>query len=998
MPEWIVGIKKDADRCGRVSILRTTSLGSCRPSHWCCRFVGRRWRLPTPGRTATREGPEPARAAKTSSAISRTGSRARSALTDIGNRELQIVLQRRTLDDLPACSCTDGGTPCEECEQRAMQRRPESGAAAATAPSSRTASDAVRRVLGMTGVPLSGIQRQAMEHRLGHDFSDVRVHTDAAAADAALAVRAEAFTVGRRVVFGANRFTDDAAGRSLLAHELTHVVQQRRPGGLDPSKDAQTRYEAEAEAAGAGGGRPPRSTDVEPTDLPVQRAALDPENRLAWAVVMNHRESRPEDFLDTLSAAPAAKLALGAQIEKAPVPANDQDRDALVSQIRRYIRLMALGLMAAHRATIENKRDAMKPPDKASKGETAVNVYVIRQAAAKIRTLQDEKEQLVHSRSVLERDQLAVVRGDAFMDVITRLFTNSQLEMSPRIRGVWSSVFGNLASKSSIDHGIASALAFNLSQTLVKWRDGQINGVDAALAYIYDVFPVFSHLDAADILAAGQGQTAVDVMAKVQAAYRELIDAIDVAIGKIGSGDIDPFDMPQAVKMAREELPPALRPVLDAAKEHHEVLKFWTSMGLTLAQVLLVFVPVVGPFIAAGIGVAMLADQVEDVLNKRALGEASSAPTKEMLGVSSPGKLEWMMLAVNAALTIADLGGLAKSLHEGTVRFEPEAERPTVGGESEKPPVATENAQLESTRHVEGKLTDAQLEIEANAIKNAEHTSPTEPGYVDEVKLENDHIWRERADGSWCRFSGAPPKFCVIGGPQGPRTRMTTGLSTSHAAELEAIADELKAAGLNWSDIGLTSVEDVESILGKLTADEIETNLRNIRKRVEVETEFGSHQPDKPPPSEGLGVDKPAGTTDEWRAAPGKATGGTDLPAAQADWLYGAGNRRISRFPRQIADQMRGLHFKNFRQFRETFWKFVSEDPVLRTHFSRNNIEAMARGEAPTAIPSEHVGGGAANRAYNLNHIQPLEHGGALYDFDNIEIVTPYAHGELGKP
>src|SRR5262249_39696060 len=66
------------------------------------------------------------------------------------------------------------------------------------------------------------------EPRFGHDFSRVRVHVDDAAADSVLA---HAFTVGDRIVFAANQYQPHTrAGRRLLAHELTHVVQQSNVG------------------------------------------------------------------------------------------------------------------------------------------------------------------------------------------------------------------------------------------------------------------------------------------------------------------------------------------------------------------------------------------------------------------------------------------------------------------------------------------------------------------------------------------------------------------------------------------------------------------------------------------------------------------------------------------------------------------------------------------------------------------------------------------------
>jgi hypothetical protein len=85
----------------------------------------------------------------------------------------------------------------------------------------------VDEALRSPGQPLGAEARAFMEPRIGHDFSRVRVHTDDLAARSAHAVGALAYTVGNDVVFGTGRYAPEtSAGRSLLAHELTHVVQQ----------------------------------------------------------------------------------------------------------------------------------------------------------------------------------------------------------------------------------------------------------------------------------------------------------------------------------------------------------------------------------------------------------------------------------------------------------------------------------------------------------------------------------------------------------------------------------------------------------------------------------------------------------------------------------------------------------------------------------------------------------------------------------------------------
>jgi Domain of unknown function (DUF4157) len=91
----------------------------------------------------------------------------------------------------------------------------------------------VDSVLSSPGSPLEPGLQQDMGQRFGHDFSHVRVHTDAEADRSAQDVNANAYTVGHNIVFGAGLFTPGTHnGRRLLAHELTHVVQQSSSDGI----------------------------------------------------------------------------------------------------------------------------------------------------------------------------------------------------------------------------------------------------------------------------------------------------------------------------------------------------------------------------------------------------------------------------------------------------------------------------------------------------------------------------------------------------------------------------------------------------------------------------------------------------------------------------------------------------------------------------------------------------------------------------------------------
>ncbi|MFJ9686550.1 DUF4157 domain-containing protein [Streptomyces bacillaris] len=109
---------------------------------------------------------------------------------------------------------------------------------------------AVHEVLRGPGRPLDESTRTDMESRLGADFSDVRIHHGAAARSSAAEVGARAYTSGSDIVIG-----EGGADRHTLAHELVHVIQQRRGpvAGTDDGaglrvSDPADRFEREAEA------------------------------------------------------------------------------------------------------------------------------------------------------------------------------------------------------------------------------------------------------------------------------------------------------------------------------------------------------------------------------------------------------------------------------------------------------------------------------------------------------------------------------------------------------------------------------------------------------------------------------------------------------------------------------------------------------------------------------------------------------------------------------
>ncbi len=153
----------------------------------------------------------------------------------------------------------------------------------------------VHKVIGGGGgQALDDSTRARMEGAFGADFSSVRLHTGGAASDSAKSVQAHAYTVGDNVVFQSGKYDPGSdSGQRMLAHELTHVVQQRSgpvdgtpaAGGIKVS-DPSDRFEREAE----------RTADrvmATPAPAPVQTTAAGPGLQ---------RQEAPEEEAEELQA------------------------------------------------------------------------------------------------------------------------------------------------------------------------------------------------------------------------------------------------------------------------------------------------------------------------------------------------------------------------------------------------------------------------------------------------------------------------------------------------------------------------------------------------------------------------------------------------------------------------------------------------------------------------------------------------------------------------
>jgi hypothetical protein len=176
----------------------------------------------------------------------------------------QLHIQRKCACETHSASSGD----CESCRKDrgvgTLQRSTHGHGSVSSIP------PAVHDVIQSPGQALDNSTRNDMERRLGADFSGVRVHTDSRAAESARAIHARAYTAGRSIVFDSGKFDPaSSSGRHLLAHELTHVMQQSHASSTpnrisDPSEAAEREADAVAGGLDTGKARPGGFLGVKP--------------------------------------------------------------------------------------------------------------------------------------------------------------------------------------------------------------------------------------------------------------------------------------------------------------------------------------------------------------------------------------------------------------------------------------------------------------------------------------------------------------------------------------------------------------------------------------------------------------------------------------------------------------------------------------------------------------------------------------------------------------
>ena len=916
---------------------------------------------------------------------------------------------------LRKCSCgkaSHGGT-CDSCKDKEESlHRKASGASP-----SHEAPSIVHDVLRDQGQPLDAGTRTDMEQRFGHDFAQVRVHTGSRAAESAQAVSALAYTVGQHVVFGANQLSPTTTeGRHLLAHELAHTVQQRgtperRQHRLivrDHDSSEERAADRAADIALRGGtvshAMPALATSHAVPGGAVQRKGglLDPRTvdavYLAWI-----QEIFKSRGINTMSDAlekeirEKVKKQVGpgnwANYEKweqeehekrwakakaenpEPKPADSKPFDLVTAQIEQYNAMWeATQTLRAEVVRVEGLVSKLDFGSgiKGGLARGAVGGYTALYAVG-ARTASTVSEAV---------PMMALGAGGTMLgssmaeDLLVKQGQNVKQageEMGDDVRTAVRVVGGDMqanyeATRPSYNRYWAALKTFGDHRSDFRNKHQELDGMTLAMArgpYI-------------------AGMT--DAMKEMQEAGNEFlmkcallgVESDAKALNKLGGNIVKGAE--QAVEMAVTGVVPELAPGLREAKA---ALKGTKGMGAKQLEK------------EAADAVGGLAKKVDDVPLAGAAKPKTPAPKQAdeaaKAAVPDPPK----------AATPDPPKAATPDPPKAAVPDPPRAAAPDPPkAVNAEPPKAAAPAPGKSPTTSGASQSPPPLAPAGKAKPKAKN------GSTDTVTKETTEMFDRKPELNEA-LDASPRAAKALNKCQSPCfPEHMTGKQTRR---LEKILEQAENAGLHWDEDALTNF--LRSTKNKREMDDaLKALAKDVKDKRGVAGEFGEAAAQ-------IGGDRttPRGrdATSVARNTPGKASGGDKLPDIADQWfpevrvpgkrsVKGSKDIRIAQIPGQIARKLRKIgNFKSFEDFRKTFWKLVAQDPVLSKGWSKQNLAAMRKGSPPGAGRS-HLGrseqtGGGSNAVYNLDHKLSIENGGGVYDLDNIQVVSPRMHVEIGE-
>lgn len=966
------------------------------------------------------------------------------------------LVAEQVLANKPAHSFSNISTP-------KIQRRAEQASA-----QTEEVPASVERVLASSGSPLPITVRKDMEQRFGQDFSQVRMHIGSAAEQSATDVSANAYTVGNNIVFNRGKFSPETqSGKRLLAHELTHVVQQSHGVRQHENTDGRTIYNGIS-----------------------SNTASNIHGRVGVGL---YRDEASEEELKKLRQA-TPKQCDGGRCHPSEPKAQDWRKMPPLpsnSDIAAWIKTPVTAPSAqsnAHpspdkRTEFEKAKAEMASPENTARMARAIPDLKAAEAAEAAKKQAEARKGIALSHSTgsmyLDPDlkQPAAEKKLAEQHATLKMLSPEIAEHLERDPG-YMKAMGKYAEDIKASDTLIPKATPGVATPFTLSLDGKPPIVDKTAPY----------------WKTPRGQARLELKREIEATkialealYGERHDIVDssIVIRKVAESMVGVKPPPIATlnqcsallasateKLANDEIEQAAKLHSDASRLRREAGWYWARYKEFLIQG--------GERTVEGLEMVRDTSKYSLMVLSMAATGGSSAP----LWVGTAGgiaieatdagvrsalgeKVDWSKVAVNTALQIvlARFGGRITHNIFGKLAQQPafaNIEKSVVAGaiksvingmEARMVTSAVGSAMRGDTwGQTADKLVDSLvswhifLDLVLGAahasLKKGSSTKPTtEPSNTSKSAGKNTSGPHEES---------LPKKNATAAHEEGP-VKKTTELVENVTPETKTLYErrpELKAALANSPRAALalkkcaspcfpdfatpTQIDRLESIIataeqfgGKVKYKELTAYLRSKKNWAALESsieqfegQIASKRGVLGEFAEGakrVGTDQttPQGreATTALRAKPGSATGGEDLPEVTGKWFperpggNGATDVRVGRIPRQIAERMRGMDFKNFDDFRETFWKMVASDTNLRKQFAYydENLTRMQSGLAPW-VPSRKVGAtrveskpGASNAVYQLDHKQGIKNEGGVYDLGNIDVVTPVFHGEVGQ-
>lgn len=824
---------------------------------------------------------------------------------------------------------------CAKCKKKLELLQPK-----AMGSITNTVPPIVHEALSSPGQPLDAQTRAFMEPRFGHDFGSVRVHSGSAAEQSARDVNANAYTAGNNIVFGAGRFEPGAReGRWLIAHELTHVLQQ----------------------TGAGGGWATYPTAAIQREESEFNPIPNPEN-LASMYQLEMKFDHFDGIANRLLIAVRFQPSPFAYIIRVLKAVGKKKEDNLGAAFVKRLSDPELDRFASSssgRHTLNVLYEAIITGDVSEfEREQANRIIMI-----KMRRLAPEdylkSMKMTSSRlptRIFPFRLMRVTPGYDYAPPNAKLLPNGKVWVNYPTRVLFMDTFKEELRTPIYQAFLSEGLQLNPNEIVgIKdyERGGHVNYLPALALIDYSNQAKQSTLGKiveVSVFAATMG------LGGGAAAGGRALAGEATAVARWGT---------RLVKGAR-----ALDRVADFIGIAHFVIdenRDW----------------IISKFGKDGKWLVQLSDKANSIAGIYGIGRLSSgvgyALVKEMRAASRAVRTQTKGLTEIEAKVMQRLDeetdAMLKQLDEeaskavGTAKqaeahTTPNVAKPTrhQPPDSGKIPTQIPTPTKGGTPHVDpasGINDDTRRFFESKAGKQLKEALDSSPHATQALKACHSLCYPKFANSKQVKRIEKILAEAEKSGMQIDYSRLQQRLhdpAIKNAQDLDKAIDSLKNAFENQKQLGADIASKVE------------------------QGPSGSHYDDTP-------------SAIRLRNSPGVASGGESLITFGEHWLQ---EGKVGLFPKQIADRMRGMHFNNFGEFRKTFWILVASDPALKRGWTPRNLSRMRNGWAPFVSQAERVGGGS-NRVWQLDHKLAIKNGGEVYDFGNLQIVSPKFHGEVGE-